>query len=111
MTPPSSEPNNSTEQGWEWEKLVIEFISLGYTEALFWSLTPRQINAHLRAVERRLRREHNERMTLAFYVAALPNQKDPVKLSDLLVKVDEELRQDWRDVKARIMAALALASA
>lgn len=48
-------------------------------------------------------------MTLAFYIAALPNQKKPVPLKDLLVDVDDDRprrKQSWEEIKAALVVAL-----
>jgi hypothetical protein len=63
---------------------------------------------HFSAARKRLRREHNNRMTQAFYTALLPNMKTPPKLKDLLVDVDAKPRgkQSWQEMKAVLMAAM-----
>lgn len=47
-------------------------------------------------------------MEQAFITAALPNMKNPPRLKDLLLDVDEKprRRQDWQTIKAMMMAAM-----
>lgn len=51
--------------------------------ALFWSLTMKGIDLHMRAAAERSRRAHNDRAWLAFNIANLPNQKPPMTLRQL----------------------------
>lgn len=84
-------------------------MSLGYSEALFWSLTPRQIQSHFTAASRRLAREHNERMVQAFWTAALPNMKHPPKLRDLMIDEDgprPRRKLSPEQIKAALIMAL-----
>lgn len=106
-TPPSKSQPESNE-GWDWPGLIVDFLAVGYSEDLFWSLTPRQIAAHFAGARKRLRREANSRVEQAYLTAALPNMKDPPALKDLLVDVDAKPRgkQDWRAIKAALTLAL-----
>jgi hypothetical protein len=56
-----------------------------------------------------MRREHNARMEQAYWTAAIPNTKTPIKLKDLLVDVDAKPRgkQTWQEIKAALTSALA----
>lgn len=102
-----SSPQKTTNEPWPWAKVVVNFIAAGYAEDLFWSLTPRQTEAHLLAARRVARREHNARMTQAYYAAAIPNSKTPIKLKDLLVDEDDTPRQPmgWEAIKAALVIA------
>ena len=55
-------------------------------EAEFWSLTPRQIDCGFVAAGQRLERAYNDRMSLAWHIAALPRTKKFPKLKSLLQK-------------------------
>lgn len=60
------------------------------------------------ATVKRLRREHNERMTQAWYTAAIPLMKKPPALKDLLVPEDAapKRRKSAAELKAALMFAL-----
>ena len=83
-------------------------VFLGLDPDNYWSLTPREILLRCRGARRRLRAEHNERMTQAFWTALLPNMKTPPTLKELLVEIDEQpsTPQDWRAIKAALMVAM-----
>lgn len=79
----------------------------GYSEALFWTLSPRQIDVHLRAYRERCRREHNERMTAAWYAGAIPVMKNPPALKDLLNTGPAAHKvQPWQQIKAALLFAM-----
>lgn len=82
-------------------------MAFGETEDRFWTLTPRQIARHFAGARRRLRREHNERMTAAWYTAAIPMMKTPPDLKSLLVDVDAKPKRQmaWQEIKAALMTA------
>lgn len=59
-----------------------------------------------RASNKRLVREHNERMTQAYYTAVIPMMKKPPKLADLLTHYAGPARKSWRDIKAALLFAM-----
>lgn len=74
---------------------------------MFWRLTPRRLKLYLDAGNRRLRREHNDRMVQAWWIAVIPNSKKPVKLQDLLIDADVRPKaRDWRELKAALLWAM-----
>lgn len=87
--------------------MLVDFIAAGFSEDLFWSLTPRQIEAHFAAARKRYRVERNMLMETAYIAAALPHQKNPPKLKDLLIDVDDRPRR--KKTPAEMMASLMLA--
>lgn len=80
---------------------------LGLDPALYWELTPREGELIVVATVRRLRREHNERMTAAWYAGAMPMMKKPPALKDLMVPEDPAPKR--RMTPAQIRAALMFA--
>lgn len=78
-----------SEEAWPWAAILIDFLSAGYSEDLYWSLTPRQVEAHFAAARRRFRLERNTMMETAYLAAIVPHQKKPTKLERLLVPLDD----------------------
>lgn len=58
----------------------------------FWDLTPRECMTIAAGVRKRLRQEHNDRMLMAWQIAAIPNSKQKIRLRDLLVEVEDNPR-------------------
>lgn len=88
-------------------------MALGLSEDEFWRRTPRQLARTFEAHGRRLRRQHNEAMTLAWHVAALPRMKTFPALAKLLVPIDgrpRRVRQSPEQMLAiaRMMAGVAV---
>lgn len=74
----------------------------------FWETTPPELQIMFKGVDRRLRREHNDRMTQAYWTAVIPHQKKPIALKDLLVDIDNrpKSRKPWQELKAVLMLAI-----
>lgn len=88
--------------------MLTDFIAAGYSEDLFWSLTPRQVETHFSAYRKRHRVERNMLMETSFRAALAPHMKTTPKLRDLLIP-DEEAprrRQSWQEMKAALMLAI-----
>lgn len=91
--------------------LLLDFIACpGYSEELFWSLTPRQIEAHFAAARKRYRSERNMMMETAYLASIVPHAKKPIKLDDLLLPADEKPRRK-QTPEQRLAAAGAWAAA
>jgi hypothetical protein len=74
--------------------MLVEFLACpGYTEDLFWSLTPRQIETHFAAARKRYIAERNMMMETSYLAAIVPHAKKPTELKDLLLQADEKPRQ------------------
>jgi len=58
-----------------WQDLLSDWLSVGFSEELFWSLTLRQIDTHFRSVEKRWRRELQQHRWNVWHIAALPKTK------------------------------------
>lgn len=90
--------------------MLTDFLACpGYTEDLFWSLTPRQIETHFAAARKRYIVDRNMMMETAFRAAIAPHQKTPPTLKDLLIPEDAAVkprRQSWQEIKANLMLAL-----
>ena len=71
--------------------MLMDFLEADYSEDLFWSLTPRQVETHLAATRRRRVREHNERVQQAYLTARLFHA-DPRRMP----KVERFLVRDVR---------------
>ncbi|WP_152033398.1 hypothetical protein [Bradyrhizobium sp. DOA9] len=70
-------PSAEAAPEWDWDRLIIDWLALGYTHESFWDQTPRTLALTFEAARIRQRREHNERMVLAWHTAFLPRQKRP----------------------------------
>jgi hypothetical protein len=112
--PVSQSPNRSgaspPSDPWKWDQLVIDFIAAGYSEDLFWSLTPRQIIAHFQAARKRFRTQRNMMMETSYWASVAPHQKKLIKLETLLLPVDEKPRQQ-QTPEQRLATAAAWAAA
>jgi hypothetical protein len=78
----------------------VAFADAGFEPGLFWALTPREIAANLEGVRRRLMREHDERMALAWHTAALiRTRKKFPRLKELQSRKEPAAkpRQAWQD--------------
>lgn len=63
--------------------------------------------AHFNAARKRLAREHNSRITAAYYGGLIPHMKNAPKLKDLMIPEDAPRRaQSWQQIKAALMIAL-----
>lgn len=74
---------------------------------MYWDLSPREGEVIVSGVLKRLRREHNDRMTQAWWGALFPNSKPALTLKDALIEVDERPKvKDWREIKAALLWAM-----
>jgi hypothetical protein len=107
-TPRSSATKTEASEPWPWAKLIVDFVAAGFTEELFWSLTPRQIEAHFAASRKRSRVERNMMVEALFTVKSAANSKTPTRLKDLMLDVDEtpRRRKSVDELKAMLMLAL-----
>ena len=85
--------------------MLTDFIAFGYSEDLFWSLTPRQIETHFAAARKRRRADRNMMMETAYYAALVPHMKTVPKLKELMLPDDDapRRRQSWQEIKAALM--------
>jgi len=88
--------------------MLTDFIAAGYSEELFWSLTPRQVETHFAAHRKRHRIERNTLMETAFHAAIAPHMKKTPKLADLLIPDEDapKRQQSWQEMKAALMLAI-----
>lgn len=88
--------------------MLTDFIAAGYSEDLFWSLTPRQVETHFAASQKRNRYEHNRMMKAAWYSGSVQPLVKPPPLSDMLLPEDAapKRRQTWQEMKAALMLAM-----
>lgn len=90
--------------------MLREFLACpGYTEDLFWSLTPRQIETHFAAARKRYIVDRNMMIETAFRAAIAPHQTPSPTLKDLLISEDDKpakARQSWQEIKAHLILAL-----
>lgn len=87
--------------------MLVSFLACpGYTEELFWSLTPSQIEAHFKAARRRYRVERNTLMETAYLGSNAANFKKPLKLEDLLMPVEDRPRRQASQPWEQQLAAL-----
>ena len=81
-------------------------MSLGYSEQLFWTLTPRQLSRHFNAANKRMVREHEDRMYHAWNIGWLSQAAKYPKFDDLIAKQKPKTKQPWEQIKASMMLAL-----
>lgn len=67
---------------------------------MYWRISRRQASTVIAGVNMRLVREHNERMSLAWHVAALQRAKRMPKLKTLFAKAAERKTQTWQQQMA-----------
>lgn len=65
----------------------------GLDPSLFWRLTAREIAVILDGVSNRLKREHNDRASLAWHIEALARSKKLPKLKDLMHDAPKKSKQ------------------
>lgn len=63
----------------------------------YWSSTPRQVVASVSAANRRIVREMNQNMHIAWHIAAFGRMKKMPKLSNLMMKPPARKRQTWQE--------------
>lgn len=80
-------------------------MSLGFREAGFWDLTPRQIARATRGRNEQIRLEHNSRVTAAYYGGLAPYAKKTPKLEALLVKPPAGRRRHRQTVEQQVAVA------
>ena len=62
---------------------------------------------HFRAARKRLAREHNSRLTAAYYGGLIPHIKNAPTLKELMLPEEAVPRaQNWQQIKAAFMAAM-----
>lgn len=64
----------------------VAWIAAGFGPARFWMITPREAEREMLGAQKRLEREANERMSLAWHIVALDRTKKLPKLETLLIK-------------------------
>jgi len=71
-------------------------------------VTPREGEIIVTGIVRQRRREYNDRITQAYYTAAIPLMKKPPALKDLLVpeRGEPRRRKTPQQIKAMLMFAL-----
>jgi hypothetical protein len=91
--------------------LLSTWVDAGQSPDTFWRRTLREIRAVLEGVGNRMRREHDERMSLAWHVAALTRATKMPKLRELMIGPQREARpQTMDEQKAAIDGWLAVLS-
>jgi hypothetical protein len=65
--------------------LHIAWVSLGFDPERFWQITLREVDREMRGARKRLEREADERMSLAWHIVALDRTKKLPKLETLLI--------------------------
>lgn len=82
-----------------------------YTEALFWSLTPRRVLAHIDVARRRYLRERNMHMETGYYAALVARNQGQVRpLAEYLLS-DEPPHQQTPEEKLAVVQQWAAAMA
>lgn len=60
-------------------------MSAGLDPERFWQITPKEVDREMQGARRRLEREADERMSLAWHIVALDRTKKLPKLETLLI--------------------------
>ena len=63
----------------------MQWVSLGFDAQRFWQITPKEFDREMRGARKRLEREADERMSLAWHIVALDRTKKLPKLETLLI--------------------------
>jgi hypothetical protein len=77
-----------TETRTDWDRLHSNWVAAGFDPARFWNITPREVEREMTAARKRREIEADERMSLAWYIAAFTRveaKKFP-KLKDVIGK-------------------------
>jgi hypothetical protein len=62
--------------------------------------------AHFNAARKRIAREHNSRVTAAYYGGLVPHMSPTPKLDRFLIPDDAPRARGWQEIKAAMMVAL-----
>jgi len=85
-------------------------VALGFDPALYWSITPREMDALRKGAVRRLRREHDQMMAAAWWSGVIAKSQKTPPLERLLSREaqhrqtpEEKLAivQQWASVAAK----------
>lgn len=90
--------------------MLTDFLEADYSEDLFWSLTPRQVENHLTAANRRHRREHNERVQQAYLTAKLFHA-DPKRMPKVERFLARDVRPGRRQSKSEMLTIVRIMAA
>jgi hypothetical protein len=60
-------------------------VAAGFEAGRFWQITPKEFDREMRGARKRLEREADERMSLAWHIVALDRVKKLPKLDTLLI--------------------------
>ena len=93
--------------GHDWEALLATYVEIGCAPETFWDLTPRGLVLVFEGATKRMRLEHADRMTAAWWTANWPWLKDPPTLAEVLGEDGARRKSsDWREIKAALRVAL-----
>jgi hypothetical protein len=90
--------------------MLTDFLEADYSEDLFWSLTPRQVETHLAATRQRRVREHNERVRQAHLTAQLFHT-DPKRMPKVERFLQRDVRQGRRQSQEEMLAVVRVMAA
>lgn len=90
--------------------MLTDFLEADYSEDLFWSLTPRQVETHLTATRRRRLREHNERVRQAHLTARLFHM-DPKRMPKVERFLARDVRPGRRQTQSEMLAIVRIMAA
>lgn len=90
--------------------MLTDFLEAEYSEDLFWSLTPRQVEIHLTAAGRRRTREHNERVKQAHLAARLFHM-DPKRMPKVDRFLLREVRPGRRQTQSEMLTIVRIMAA
>lgn len=69
----------------DWAGLHINWIAAGFDAERFWQITPKEVDREMHGYLRRMEREADERMSLAWHIVALDRTKKLPKLETLMI--------------------------
>lgn len=84
-------------------------MSVGFDPARFWVLTMREVDREMRGASRRLERENNERMSLAWHIVALDRSKKLPKIETLMRNSGKPRKPQTEEEKLFAMKSIFLA--
>lgn len=85
------------------------WVASGSDPARFWNITIREADREMRGIQKRMEREADERMSLAWHIVALDRTKKLPKLETLLRASSRQKRQQTPDEHLVAMKSIFLA--
>lgn len=85
-----------------WDELHSVWLAAGLDPERFWHITVAEVDRELRATHERRLREHNERISLAWHIAALDRTKKLPKLESLVANNTPQRKQTPQEMASAL---------